>query len=123
PGGSSDRCAAILSSRPVTFGPQGVHCMTMIDTKTLDEIARKLAEAVPPGVKAVRDDLERNFRAVLHGAFNRMDLVTREEFELQQALLARTREKLDGLIGRLAELEEELTATAPPKRRKKKDEH
>ncbi len=90
----------------------------MIDTKKLDEIARRLAEVVPPGVKAVRDDMEKNFRSVLQSAFSRMDLVTREEFEVQQALLSRTREKLDELVHRLAELEGELGASAPPKRRK-----
>lgn len=93
----------------------------MVDKKTLDEIARKLAEAVPPGVEAVRADIEKNFRAVLQGAFSRLDLVTRDEFEMQQALLSRTREKLDGLIQRLAELETELGAAAPPKKRKTKD--
>lgn len=90
-----------------------------MDTKKLDELARKLAALVPPGVKGIGDELERNFRAVLSSTFERLDLVTREEFELQQALLARTREKLDGLIGRLAELETELAAAAPPKRRKR----
>lgn len=93
----------------------------MVDKKTLDEIARKLAEAVPPGVQAVRADIEKNFRTVLQGAFSRLDLVTRDEFEMQQALLARTREKLDGLIQRLAELETELGAVAPPKKRRKKE--
>lgn len=93
----------------------------MVDKKTLDEIARKLAEAIPPGVQAVRADIEKNFRAVLQGAFSRLDLVTRDEFEMQQALLSRTREKLDGLIQRLAELETELGAAAPPKKRKKKE--
>jgi ubiquinone biosynthesis accessory factor UbiK len=92
----------------------------MVDRKTLDEIARKLAEVVPPGVQAVRDDMERNFRSVLQGALGRLDLVTREEFDMQQALLARTREKLDALIQRLAELEGELGAAAPPKKRKTK---
>ena len=91
-----------------------------MDTKRLDELARKLAELVPPGVRGLGDELERNFRAVLTSTFARLDLVTREEFELQQALLARTREKLDGLIGRLAELELELGAAAPPKKRAKK---
>jgi ubiquinone biosynthesis accessory factor UbiK len=95
----------------------------MIDTKKLDELARRLAEAVPPGVRGLRDEMERNFRAILTSTFTRLDLVTREEFELQQALLTRTREKLDALVTRLAELEVELSAAAPPKRRKaKKDD-
>ena len=61
-----------------------------MDTKRLDELARKLAELVPPGVRGLGDELERTFRAVLTSTFARLDLVTREEFELQQALLART---------------------------------
>lgn len=94
----------------------------MVDGKTIDELARKLADAVPPGMRGLRDELQNNFRAVLQSAFAKLDLVTREEFELQQAVLARTREKLDGLIARLAELEDELGASAPPKRRKRKKE-
>lgn len=91
----------------------------MVDTKRLDELARRLAEAVPPAVRGLGDEMEKNFRAVLTATFSRLDLVTREEFELQQALLVRTREKLDGLVARLTELELELAAAAPPKRRKR----
>lgn len=90
-----------------------------MDTKKLDELARKLAAMVPPAVRGVGDELERNFKAVLTATFAKLDLVTREEFELQQALLARTREKLDSLISRLAQFEQELSAAAPPKRRKR----
>ncbi|MCA1799387.1 MAG: accessory factor UbiK family protein [Xanthomonadaceae bacterium] len=91
----------------------------MVDTKRLDELARRLAEAVPPAVRGLGDEMEKNFRSVLSATFSRLDLVTREEFELQQALLVRTREKLDTLVSRLAELELELGAAAPPKRRKR----
>jgi hypothetical protein len=54
----------------------------------------------------VRDDLEQNFRSVLQSSLSRLDLVTREEFEVQQAVLARTREKLEALELRLKSLEE-----------------
>ncbi len=94
----------------------------MVDAKTIDEIARKLADAVPPAARGLRDELRKNFKTVLQTTFAKLDLVTREEFELQQALLARTREKLDGLIARLGELEDELSASAPPKRRNRKKE-
>ncbi|HLS05980.1 MAG TPA: accessory factor UbiK family protein [Wenzhouxiangella sp.] len=63
--------------------------------QTLDEITRKLAEAVPQELKVARAELEEQFRAVLESVFARMDLVTREEFEIQQKVLARTREKLE----------------------------
>ncbi len=71
----------------------------------LDELARQLAEAVPQNIKALGQDVERNFRALLHSGFERMDLVTREEFDLQSAVLQRTREKLEALEARVAELE------------------
>ena len=73
----------------------------------LDELARKLADSVPGGIKSMGEDLERNFKSVLQSALARMDLVTREEFDVQQAVLARTREKLESLEARLAALEED----------------
>jgi len=75
-------------------------------TETIDRLARKLAEAVPEGLRSVRDDLEQNFRSVLQSSLTRLDLVTREEFDVQQAVLARTREKLEALELRLKSLEE-----------------
>lgn len=76
-----------------------------MDTRIIEELARKLAESVPPGVRALQADMERNFRALLESAFSRMNLVTREEFDVQQRVLERTREKLSALEARLAELE------------------
>ena len=73
---------------------------------SLDELARELADAVPRNLRALGDDLERNFRSLLTAGLGKMDLVTREEFDLQVAVLARTREKLDALEARLAELED-----------------
>ncbi len=73
---------------------------------SLDDLARELADAVPRNLKALGDDLERNFRSLLKAGLGKMDLVTREEFDLQVAVLARTREKLEALEARLAELED-----------------
>ena len=73
--------------------------------ESIDGIARKLAEALPQGLRSLGDDLEKNFRAVLRSSLAKLDLVTREEFEIQEAVLARTREKLEGLEQRLASLE------------------
>lgn len=73
--------------------------------ETIDQLARRLAESLPQGAKAVRKDLEENFRGVLSAGLHRLDLVTREEFDVQQAVLARTRTKLEALEARLAELE------------------
>ncbi len=73
---------------------------------SLDDLARELADAVPRNLKAIGEDLERNFKSLLQSGLGRMDLVTREEFDLQVAVLERTREKLDALEARLAELED-----------------
>ena len=75
--------------------------------KSIEDLARKLAESLPEGLRAVREDIENNFRAVLKSGLSRLDLVTREEFEVQEAVLARTREKLEALETRLEELEEQ----------------
>ena len=76
-----------------------------MDPRSLDELARKLAAAVPPGVAALRRDLEDNFKAVLQAGLNKLDLVSRQEFDVQAAVLRRTREKLEALETRLAALE------------------
>lgn len=78
----------------------------MIDLSTIDELARKLSANVPPGVRALREDMEQQFRAVLQNAFEKLEVVTREEFEVQQAVLARTREKLEALAAKVGELEQ-----------------
>ena len=77
----------------------------VFETKSLDELARKLADAVPPGLAALRDDLERNFKAVLQSGLAKLDLVTRQEFDIQAAVLRRSRERLEELEKRIAALE------------------
>ena len=84
--------------------------------ESIEQLARALAETLPEGIRAVSDDLEKNFRSVLDSGISKLDLVTREEFEVQRAVLARTREKLAALDARLAELE----APAPPEKARKK---
>jgi len=81
-----------------------------LDPKLLDDLARKLADAVPPGLKDLKADMERNFRAMLQTTLGKLDLVTREEFDVQAGVLSRTREKLEELSQRLAELETALAA-------------
>ena len=73
--------------------------------ESIEELAKKLADAVPEGLKSMREDLEQNFRAVLQSGLSKLDLVTREEFEVQEAVLAKTREKLDALAAKLEEME------------------
>ena len=77
----------------------------MIDFRQLDELARKLSDLVPPGVTAAREDLTQNFKAALQAGLAKLDLVTREEFDVQRAVLLRTREKLEQLERQVAELE------------------
>jgi len=75
------------------------------DPRLIDDLARRLAGAVPESVLALRRDLEQNFKGVLQSRLAELDLVTREEFDVQATVLRRTREKLDALERRLAELE------------------
>ena len=74
--------------------------------QSLDELARKLADALPEGLRSMQADLEENFRSVLRAGLGKLDLVTREEFEVQEAVLARTREKLEALEKRLEKYEQ-----------------
>ena len=74
----------------------------IMSDKSIEDLARKLAESVPEGLRAAKEDLESGFRSVLTAGLSKLDLVTREEFDVQQAVLARTREKLEALEKRLA---------------------
>jgi hypothetical protein len=76
----------------------------------LDELARQLAESVPQNLKVLGQDLERNFKTLLQSGIERMELVSREEFDLQRAVLERTRTKLESMEARLADLEKALSS-------------
>lgn len=76
-----------------------------MNTQTIENLAEKLAASLPEGLQAIRKDIQQNFRAVLESGLADLDLVTREEFAVQEAVLARTRQKLEALEARLAELE------------------
>jgi BMFP domain-containing protein YqiC len=84
----------------------------MIDPKQLDDLAQKLAGSLPSGLQVLKQDVERNLRAGLEAALARLDLVTREEFDVQSAVLARTREKLHALEAKVAELEKQAKSTS-----------
>lgn len=78
----------------------------MFDPKAIDDIANRLAGAIPPGLNNLKEDLEKNFHAILQSALGKLDLVTREEFEVQKMVLAKTRTKLEDLEKRVAALEQ-----------------
>lgn len=71
----------------------------------IERLTNALADVVPGGVT---EDIRKNMRAVLRAAFNEMDLVTREELEIQEAVLQRTREKVESLERQVQTLEEKL---------------
>jgi BMFP domain-containing protein YqiC len=77
----------------------------MLDFRMIDDLTRRLGESLPPGVAQAREDIERRLRAVLTGAFERMNLVGREEFEAQCRVLEDIRARLAALEERLAGLQ------------------
>lgn len=87
----------------------------MIDLAQLDELARRLSNLVPPGLRESREELQQNFKSVLQAGLSKLDLVTREEFDVQRAVLARTREKLEALERQLAELTDATKSDATPR--------
>lgn len=74
----------------------------------LDDLARRLSGSFPKGLQALQEDIDRNLRASLEGGLAKLDLVTREEFDVQAAVLARTREKLEQLEAVVAGLEHQF---------------
>jgi len=71
-------------------------------------MAQKLGAALPDGLQAVQRDVEKNFKTILQGSFAKMDLVTREEFDVQVEVLKRSREKLDKMEKQVEQLEAAL---------------
>jgi len=82
----------------------------MIDLNNIDELARRLSGLVPPGLRESREELQENFKAVLQSGLSKLDLVTREEFDVQRAVLLRTREKLEALEELVGQLERPAAA-------------
>src|ERR1700687_3177351 len=79
--------------------------MSFINSSGLDELARRLADSVPESVRAFGRDLEGNFKAVLQAQLSKLDLVSRQEFDVQAAILERTQAKLTAMAARLNEIE------------------
>ena len=80
----------------------------MIDLNQIDDLARRLSQLVPPGLRDSQEELQQTFKSTLQAGLAKLDLVTREEFDVQQAVLLRTREKLETLERTVASLEAQL---------------
>jgi len=100
--------AAALADTATTRGDP------MIDLNQLDDLARRLSDMVPPGLRQSREELQATFKSALQAGLGKLDLVTREEFDVQRAVLLRTREKLEALEKTVAALE---AAAQPPAER------
>jgi BMFP domain-containing protein YqiC len=87
-----------------------LEALSMMDRQDIDQIALRLVSLVPPGLAQAQQDLRANFQDVLAQGLRRLDLVTREEFDVQTQVLARTRAKVDELERRVAELEAAVAA-------------
>jgi BMFP domain-containing protein YqiC len=76
-----------------------------IDLAHIDELARRLSSLVPGSLRDSREELQQNFKAVLQTGLGKLDLVTRDEFDVQRAVLLRTRDKLNELQRVVARME------------------
>lgn len=85
----------------------------MFDSKFFDALSKKLTDVLPDSFHDAKKDLEKNFHSILQSAFSKLDLVTRDEFDVQTKVLSKTRLKLDNLAEHVAKLEAE--------KKKKKD--
>ena len=82
----------------------------MIDAKKIEEMARQIHNTLPPGLRNLGEEVDRKVKQVLQSQLNKLDMVSREEFEVQTKVLLRTRERLVELENRLAQLEAQLSA-------------
>ena len=76
-----------------------------MDPKSVDDLVRRVSASLPEAFRTLQTDVDQNFRSALQAALSRLDLVTRDEFDVQAAVLRRTRERLEAMEQRIAELE------------------
>jgi len=105
------------ATQPTTTAATPTAAAPMIDLDKLDDLARRLSSLVPPAMRGhaseeLREELQQNFKSVLQAGLGKLDLVTREEFEVQRAVLLRTREKLEALEALVSTLEAQLETAA-----------
>lgn len=80
----------------------------MINPKKIEDIAKQITESIPPSVKTVAADFESKAKQVLQSKLSQLDVVSREEFDVQTQVLIKTRAKLEEMTAKIAELEEKL---------------
>lgn len=85
---------------------------TVIDTTFIDELSQRVSTLLPPGIQVLKADFEKNIKLLLQNTFAQLEVVTREEFEVQNAVLTRTREKLNQLEQQVAQLEAQFVSRA-----------
>jgi ubiquinone biosynthesis accessory factor UbiK len=101
----SDNADSAVFKSSLSFKPSTNGHLLMFDIRALDELTQRLSALLPKDMQAVRADMEKNMKAVLQTGLGKLDLVTREEFDVQRAVLLRTREKLEALEAQLAALQ------------------
>jgi BMFP domain-containing protein YqiC len=106
--GASDERWCVIGVRDAGHGGKSEATMTFMNSNGLDDLARRLAEAVPESLRSFGRDLEGNFKAVLQAQLAKLDLVSRQEFDVQAALLARTQAALAAMEERLKNIEANL---------------
>lgn len=82
----------------------------MFDPKDFEELSKKLYESLPSSLKSLESDIQNRFQEILRATFQKMDLVTREEFDVQVKVLLRTREKLEALEKEIELLSKQKTS-------------
>ena len=91
-----------------TFSP--INGTMPIDLAHIDELARRLSSLVPGSLRESREELQQNFKSVLQTGLGKLDLVTRDEFDVQRAVLLRTRDKLNELQRAIDRIEAQLAS-------------
>lgn len=81
----------------------------MIDAKKIEQLANQVADALPAGVKNLADNVEDKVKTIIQNKLSQLDVVSREEFDVQTQVLARTRAKLEDLESQLAEIKSQIT--------------
>lgn len=77
----------------------------MLDPKMIDELSKSISQLIPSDLKTLKEDADKHIKLAVQAALSKLDLVTREEFDVQSKILAKTRAKLDALEKKLSELE------------------